>query len=200
MFSKKAITRVPIHELLASRWSGKAYDPDRPLAREQIEALMEAAQWAPSCYGEQPWRYIVCDRSINPDAWRNALACLSEGNQSWSVNAPLLFLACADSVFEKKDGSNRWGQHDTGAASENLCLQATAMGLMAHQMGGFDVEAARTAFAIPGRYMPMAIIAIGYQLPLERMADAMRMRELNERNRKLLEENFFNGQWSQPWK
>ena len=43
MFEKKAITQVPINSLLSSRWSGRAFDPERPLSQSQIIALLEAA-------------------------------------------------------------------------------------------------------------------------------------------------------------
>jgi len=196
MMEKKAATEVPIHDLLAGRWSGRAFDPDRLLVREQIVALLEAARWAPSCFGDQPWRYVVCDRKTNRTAWETALGCLSEGNQGWACNAPLLLLAIADRRFTSRDSANRWGQYDTGAASENLCLQATAMGLMAHQMGGFDKDQAARVFNVPDHCDPMAMIAIGYQLPIESIDDEeLKARELRERARWPLSENFFDGEW-----
>lgn len=199
MIEKKAITQVPIHELLAARWSGRAFDPNRMLEREQVLALLEAARWAPSCYGDQPWRYIVCDKLTNRPAWESAFACLSEGNQGWAKSAPLLLLSLADSQFVSRDKANRWGQHDTGAASENLCLQATSMGLMVHQMGGFDKDKAASLFNVPERYTPMAMMAVGYQLPLEIMTAEQKERELAERGRRPLGENFFDGDWDRPY-
>lgn len=199
MFDKKAITQEPINELLAQRWSGRAFDPDKPLQRSQILTLLEAARWAPSCFGDQPWRYVICDSQTNKGAWNKAFDCLAEGNQSWAGNAPLLMLALADSRFASRDNANRWGQYDTGAASENLCLQATAMGLMAHQMGGFDKDKALQAFLIPERYVPMAMIAVGYQLSLEAMSEEQKERELNERGRRPLGDLFFDGHWNQPY-
>ena len=51
---KPAITRQPIDDLLAGRWSGRAYDAARPVGEAQIVSLLEAARWAPSCYGARP--------------------------------------------------------------------------------------------------------------------------------------------------
>jgi nitroreductase len=198
MFEKKALTRVPVDDLIARRWSGRAFDPDRLLSRRQILALLEAARWAPSCYGDQPWRYIVCDRRSDAEAWDRAYTCLAEGNRTWAVHAPVLLLAVAGSVFARNGNPNRWGQYDTGAASENLCLQATAMGLMAHQMGGFDADKARAQFDVPEQYTPMAMIAIGYQLPRERIPASLREREFAERSRRPLPEIFFEGRWGMP--
>lgn len=199
MFEKNAITQVPVEDLLMRRWSGRAYDADRYLSRNQILALLEAARWAPSCFGDQPWRYVICDKQANRSAWDKAFDCLSEGNQGWAKDAPLLLLALADSRFVSRDAANRWGQYDTGAASENLCLQATGMGLMAHQMGGFDQGKAMRAFAVPERYVTMAMIAIGYQLPLGMMSDEQKQREQAERARRPLGVQFFDGRWDHDY-
>ena len=200
MFDKKAKTSVPVNDLIARRWSGRAYDPDRQVSSEQVMALVEAARWSPSCFGDQPWRYIVCDRKSNETAWNNAYSCLSEGNQTWAKNAPLLILSVADSIMTKTGKPNRWGQHDTGAASMSICVQATELGLMVHQMGGFDADKSRKLFSIPEQYIPMAMIAVGYQLTEEKITGEIREREYSERQRNPIGMNFFNGKWDVPVK
>ena len=198
MFDKKADTQVPINDLIARRWSGRAYDPKRKIEQKDIIALIEAARWAPSCYGDQPWRYIVCNKNINPAAWGNAFSCLVEGNQAWAKDAPVLVLASADSIMSRNNKPNRWGQYDTGAASMSLCIQATELGLMVHQMGGFDAGKARELFSIPEQYMPMAMMTIGYQLPLNEITGEVKERELAGRSRNPLSVHFYNGAWGKP--
>lgn len=195
MLEKKAITQAPIHDLIARRWSGRAYDPERTVEGETLLSLLEAARWAPSCYGNQPWRFLIWNRHRDGEDWRRAFECLSEGNRSWAGNAALLMLAAADGVFTHNGRPNRWGQYDTGAASENLCLQAAALGLMAHQMGGFDADGLRSAFAIPERVTPMAMIALGYALPEDRIPESLREREYAPRARRPLEELCFSRRW-----
>lgn len=195
MIEKKAVTSVPINHQIASRWSGRAYNPERPVEPEKIRALLEAARWAPSCFGDEPWRYIVCDKRGNRQSWQKAFACLSEGNQSWAVNAPLLILVCASSVFTGNGRPNRWGQYDTGAASMNLCIQATELDLMVHQMGGYDADLARDSFNIPEQFISMAMMAIGYQLPEQELTEDMKERELADRHRSDLNSLFFDGEW-----
>lgn len=199
MFKKTIDTQAPIHDVIALRWSGCAYDPDKTLEPEQVLSLIEAARWAPSCFGDQPWRFIVFDKGRDPAAWQRAYECLAEGNQLWAGRAPLLFLASADSVMSKTGKPNRWGQYDTGAAALNLCLQATAMGLMAHQMGGFDADRARLEFKIPPQFTPMAMITVGYQLAKASIPDAMKEREYAERARNPVNSNFFSGDWDAPY-
>ena len=192
---KPAITQQAIHELLANRWSGRAYDADQSVSKEQVVSLLEAARWAPSCFGDQPWRYVFCNKADNLQAWQAAFDCLVPGNQGWAVNAPVLLLICADTLFGHNDKPNKWAAYDTGAATENLCLQATALGLMAHQMGGFDADKARTTFKVPERYQILAMVTVGYQASVDSLSGEVKERELAARSRKPLEELFFNGVW-----
>jgi len=192
---KPAITQQAIHELLANRWSGRAYDADQSVSKEQVVSLLEAARWAPSCFGDQPWRYVVCNKADNLQAWQAAFDCLVPGNQGWAVNAPVLLLICTDTLFGHNDKPNKWAAYDTGAATENLCLQATALGLMAHQMGGFDADKARAAFNVPERYQILAMVTVGYQASVDSLSGEVKERELAARSRKPLEELFFNGVW-----
>jgi nitroreductase len=192
---KPAITQTPIHDILANRWSPRAYDASKPVSQTQIMSLLEAARWAPSCFGDQPWRFVVFDKTTNPDAWQQAFECLVPGNQTWAQHAPVLLLICANTLFGHNEKSNRWAPYDTGAATENLCLQATALGLAAHQMGGFDVAKAQAAFAVPEQFTLMAMVTVGYATTADILPDDLRERELAARARRPLGELFFNGVW-----
>jgi len=192
---KPAITQVAIDKTLAERWSGRAYDAAKTVSQEQIIALLEAARWAPSCFGDQPWRFIVWDKTTDPASWQQAFDCLVPGNQAWVKDSPVLLVALADSLFNHNGKENRFGQYDTGAASENLCLQATAMGLMAHQMGGFDANKTRETFAIPEQYALMAMISVGYPADVSTLTGEVLERETAPRTRRPLGELFFKGTW-----
>ncbi|HLF38295.1 MAG TPA: nitroreductase family protein [Burkholderiales bacterium] len=195
MLEKLAPTSTPIHELLARRWSPRAFDPTRPVSREQLKVLLEAGRWAPSCNGDEPWRYLIWDKGRDPQGWQKAFDCLSENNKKWVKNVPLLMLSCAGSTFQATGKPNRWTQHDTGAASVSMALQAVALGLIVHQMGGWDVDKARAAFAIPAEYTPMAMIAVGYQTGPEILDEETKAKEMRPRARKPIAERFFEGGW-----
>ncbi len=195
---KPATTRVPVHDLIANRWSGRAYDPLRLVTHEQLLALLEAARWAPSCYGDQPWRFVVWNKSDDITNWEAAFDCLSPGNQSWVKDAPLLLLICADSLFNHNGQANRHGQYDTGAAAENLCLQAEDMGLMAHQMGGFDAERIRATASVPVQFALMSMISVGYPADPASFSPEVAQRETAARKRRELGELFFSGRWDRP--
>ncbi len=76
MIKKQIDTIEPINNIFSSRWSGVAYDSERPVSQEQLSTIMEAGRWAPSCFGDQPWRFIICDKSANEKAWKNLYGCL----------------------------------------------------------------------------------------------------------------------------
>ena len=65
MLEKPAATQLPIAELIARRWSPRAIDPNRPVHRDQLLALLEAARWAPSAMNLQPTRFIVARRGTD---------------------------------------------------------------------------------------------------------------------------------------
>src|SRR5690606_18931097 len=198
MFEKAIALSSPIHDLLARRWSGRAYDPARPVAPATLLSLAEAARWAPSCFGDQPWRYLFCDKTRDRAAWDKAFDCLTPGNQSWVQAAPLLAIACCDTRFAHNGKANAWCEYDTGAASLSLCLQASALGLMAHQMAGFSADALRANFALPEHCKPLAMISLGYQLAPEAIPEELREREFAARQRAALGSRFFLGAWERP--
>jgi nitroreductase len=195
MLEKNAVTSVPIHDLMHRRWSPRAYDANRPVTRAQLAALLEAARWSPSCNGVEPWRYLIWDRARDPEGFEKAFETLSDGNKLWVKNVPLLMLSIASSDPLPPDRPNRYTQHDTGMASICLALQAVALGLIMHQMAGFNADKARAAFAIPADYTPMAMIALGYQGSTDVLDEETKKKELRERTRRPLGERFFEGGW-----
>ena len=192
---KPAATDVPIHELLARRWSPRAFD-ERPVEADNIKRLFEAARWAPSSNNEQPWRFLVAAKEHKAE-WDRLFHCLKEGNQKWAHRAPVLILTVAKLTFDD-DSPNRHAFHDVGLATENLLLQATALGLSAHPMAGFHIEKARTDFAIPAGFDPVAMIAVGYPGNAALLPDRLREREGQSRNREPLSEIVFARAWGIP--
>ena len=93
MQHKPAITRVKIHDIIQERWSPRSFDPDKPVSHDDLLALLEAARWAPSCFNDQPSRFVVCDKATDETGWQNALEVLVEKNRLWARNAPVLILA-----------------------------------------------------------------------------------------------------------
>jgi len=196
MKNKKADTQVVVHDLIANRWSPRAFEVNKWVSQEALVSVLEAARWAPSCFNAQPWRFIVFDKSKDELAWKKAFKLLAEKNQLWAKNAPVLILVIAADNFSHNGDANRWAQYDVGAATLNLVLQAQVSGLMAHQMGGFDVEAACSAFEIPTGYTLMSMVALGYQADGAILADDFKEMENAERERIALGAVSFRGKWN----
>ncbi len=170
-------------------------DENRPVSHDMLLSLAEAARWAPSSFNDQPWRFMVWDRFKNRSSWQKALECLVEKNQSWVYRAPLLWASFA-SRLDQRGKPTAYGEHDTGAASENLCLQAEALGLMAHQMAGFDKQKLSLTFQVPSNFTPMAMIAVGFPGPPEQLPEDLRQHEMALRTRLPLEQILYQGAWS----
>ena len=176
---KQTPNDAPILDVIAKRWSPLAFDP-APLSEEQIASLFEAARWAPSSYGEQPWRYVYASKEDeNREALENLLA---EGN-SWAKNAGLLILSFSKKTFAKNDKPNRHYFHDTGAANFALTLQATHMGLITHQMAGYSVDKANGVLGVPEEFEPCSMIAVGYPNDPNNLSEDLQERQNAPRTR-----------------
>lgn len=198
MIEKPADSEVNIEKVIAERWSGRAYDPAIAVDDDAITSLCEAARWAPSCFGDQPWRFVVWNKFADEASWQQALECLAPGNQEWAKNAPILVLAASVNTFSHNGSDNKWVGYDTGAASISLCLQATALGLMTHQMGGFDANKIKQLANAPEDTRCWAMIAIGYPADLDSLTEEQLERELSERQRRPLKDQFFSNTWNSP--
>ena len=185
----------PIHELIARRWSPYGY-AERSVTREDLRSLLEAARWAPSSYNEQPWSFIVATKD---DAENHArvLSCLVEPNQTWAKAAPVLALSVASLNFTRNGKPNAAAQHDVGLAAAHLTLEATARGLVVHQMIGIVRDRAREVFAIPEGHEALTALAIGYAADASALSDALRGRDTSPRTRKPLAEFVYGSKWGE---
>lgn len=182
---RRAATSAPIDENLAMRWSPRSFDPDAVLSEEQIASLLEAARWASSAANTQPRRFLVARRGSA--AFATVVAHLLGGNPAWAPSASLLVVAIA--VVEDEEGKPlRWAEYDTGQAMANLAVQAHALGLHVHPMGGIDVEGLRRDFGLPARFVPITAIAVGTVAHPELLPERYRDRESAERTRLPLSE------------
>jgi nitroreductase len=188
-----AATDHPIQQLLAKRWSPYAF-ADRPVPKVDLLSLFEAARWAPSSYNEQPWSYIIATRE-EPQAFELLVSCLEPANQAWAKLAPVLALGCTRLKFARNGQPNAAAHHDLGLASENLVIEATARGLVVHQMIGILPDRARAVYHIPEDVQPLTALAIGYLGDAARLPEHIRSRDSARRPRKPLADFVFGGQW-----
>ncbi len=169
-----------------SRWSPRSFS-DREVSAADLEKVFEAARWAPSSSNEQPWRFLVGTR--NSSTYNKIFSALVGFNQAWAGAAPVLILGVASTRFAQNGNPNGYALYDLGAASSYLVLQAAALGLVAHQMAGYDHEAARQAFGISADYALGSVIALGFQgEPAALANEQLLARELAPRQRKPLKD------------
>ena len=184
-----------IEEILA-RWSPRAFS-HKPVPAEDLKKIFEAARWAASSYNEQPWRFLVGHRG--DPTYQKIFDSLVEFNQGWAKSAPVLILSAASKHFAHNKTPNHFAIHDTGAATAYLVLQATALGLHAHSMAGFDQEKARAAFGIPESFQIGAVTALGHLGDVNSLPEGLLEQEVSPRQRKPLAEFVF-AEWEKPAK
>src|SRR5262245_9554024 len=195
---KLAKADCPILEVIAQRYSPYAYD-QRPVEREKLLACLEAARWAPSSYNEQPWTFILAERT-DAAAFAQAVDCLVEGNRGWAKNSGVVLLTIVSKFVSRNGKPNRAAEHDIGLAAGNLVLQATALGLQGHQMIGIEPAKIRAVYKIPDTHEPLTAIAIGYAAAVQPgSTDPLAQRDLAPRTRKPLSAIVISS-WGQPAK
>lgn len=152
-------TRVFHYDILPeirTRFAARAFS-GKALPEETFKALVEAASFAPSCFNEQPWRFLVA----TGERFEALFNCLTPKNQSWCKRAAGLILLCSKKTFTQGGKPNFWHLSDAGCASGFLMLEAERRGLYAHPMAGFDKKKAREAFQIDEDYEVIEVIAVG---------------------------------------
>jgi nitroreductase len=196
VIKKFSNNQYPIHDLLRSRWSPRAFD-SRLVEEEKLLSLFEAARWAPSGGNLQPWAFIIATID-DPEEHAKMVSLLGERNRLWAQYAPALILTLANT--ERLGGKkNPWAYYDLGQAVANMVMQANAMGLSARQMGGFDAAKAREVYEVALEYEPVTVIAVGYMGEAEALPEDMRDAERNPRSRKDFADFLFRGKWNQPF-
>ncbi|GAB4287894.1 MAG: hypothetical protein Kow0098_05050 [Ignavibacteriaceae bacterium] len=178
-----------LHKLIETRYSPKAFS-NKSIEPEKLMSLFEAAKWAPSSRNEQPWRFILGIKN-NDQTYEKILSTINDKNRQWAASAPVLIIAIAKENFDYKDRPNNHSLYDVGQAIAYLTLQATAMELYVHQMGGFDSDLAKSIFEIPDGYSPVVAIAVGYLGSKQDLPAGVEPRDKSKRTRKSLDEILF---------
>jgi nitroreductase len=190
---KPAAPEHPVHELIRERWSPRAFS-EKPVPDEVLRSLFEAARWAPSSNNEQPWAFLVATKD-DQEFHEKMVGTLVEFNQTWAKHAPVLAMAISELAFARNGHPNRNAFYDTGAAVADLTTEATARGLLVHQMAGFDAHKAIELFSIPTGWEPIAAFVIGYPGDSQALPEPLREREHAPRTRKPLAEFVMSGSW-----
>ncbi len=171
--TEKRAADHPIEPLILNRWSPRSLTGEA-ITDETLFTIFEAARWAPSAYNSQPWR-IIYAKNGDPH-WNLLFNLLVDFNKNWVKNASALILIYSAT---KSESGKPMPTHsfDTGAAWQNMALQATSMGFIMHGMSGFDYEKAAMDCKIPSDFQIEAMAAIGRRAPIEDLAPEMQKME-----------------------
>jgi nitroreductase len=186
----------PLHPLLAKRRSLRAFAA-RPVEREILRSVLEAARRSPSSFNEQPWRFIVATKQEAEDFAR-LLGCLMDFNMVWAQHAPVLLLSVARLNLSSSGEPNRHAFYDVGQAMAHLTFQANALGLIVCQMAGFEVEKARAMFSVPAGYEPVSAAAVGYPGDPAMLPEKLQRKLIAAKQRLPLEDFVFEKRWGLP--
>jgi nitroreductase len=141
---------------ILSRRSIRRYTGEK-IGSELIQMVLEAGMAAPSAGNQQPWHFMVLDD-------RNVLDAVPEHHPHSSMirEAPIAILVCGDISVEKHQGY--WVQ-DCAAATENMLVAVTALGLGAVWLGVYPredrVQGLKGLLGLPDHIIPFSLIPVG---------------------------------------
>ncbi len=172
-----------IHPILAKRFSPRAYSHDYVLTPERLGPLFEAARWSPSSGNSQPWRFVVGFRG--DDTFNMIVASMAEGNAIWGHKASAV-VANITEIVRENGKPQAHGVYDLGQSVAHFSAQATAEGLLVHQMAGFDAEKLGAELALDERFRVITLLTVGVLGNIEDLPEHLQVREVEPRVRKPL--------------
>jgi nitroreductase len=173
---------IKLNEAIKNRWSPRKFK-DKPVTDEMLHLLFEAARRAPSSRNEQPWNYYFAKKE-DESSFNQLFECLTEGNKVWAQSAQVLMVSVMKKYFDFKNLPNGKALHDLGAANMSMAIQASEIGLQAHQMGGFEKEKASELLQLDKeKFEPVTMIAVGFPAEKETFSedDKKRLEQHNTR-------------------
>jgi len=180
-----------INPVIVSRWSPRSFVSSE-ISDKDLFSLFESARWAPSSSNSQPWRFIYAKR--DSQNWNDLFNLLIDFNKQWCADASALVVIVSRKNFENNNQPSLTHQFDTGAAWENLAIQAVSQGLVTHAMAGFDYVKAKTTLGVPDDFEVMAMVAIGKRGPKDKLSPELQARE-TPNTRKPLSEIVMDGKF-----
>lgn len=129
---------------------------DRDVTDEQIEALLKAAQLAPSGTNKQPWDFIV----VRSQAWREKI-CALDHEQKWMLTAPVFIVVVGNERY-RGDGDMTRIIRDSAIATEHILLQAEHMGLATCWTGWYDQAEMRALLGLDDHCYVAGVVVVGY--------------------------------------
>lgn len=127
------------------------------ITKELLDDLIEAARLAPSCFNNQPWRYVFVydDRML-----KKMHEALADGNV-WATRASMIIAVLSKPDFDCQIYDRTYNLFDTGMATAFMILRATELGLVAHPIAGYSPKTVRKLLGIPEDMQVITLINVG---------------------------------------
>jgi nitroreductase len=122
-----------------------------------LKQLTAAAKLAPSCYNNQPWRFVMV---TDPDLLEQLHSAYSKGNE-WARKASLVVAVATETSFDCVIGDREYALFDTGIATGFMLLAATEAGLVAHPIAGYDPPKVKEILGIPKEWNVITLVVMG---------------------------------------
>ena len=185
MSEPTATRSFDIDPLLARRSSPRAFSATDTLNQDLLGPAFEAARWAPSSGNSQPWSFVVGFRG--DDTFGKIVESMAAGNSVWATHASAV-VACVARMENEEGKALSHSVYDLGQAVAHFSVQATADGLIVHQMAGFDSQALHASLGLDARHQVITLFAVGTPGDPADLPEKLREREALPRVRKTLAE------------
>ena len=152
---------MEVLEAIETRQSCRAYAP-KPVEKEKLLRILEAASLAPSACNSQPWSITVAEQPET--VAKTAEAIMHSGINKFAPQVPV-FLALVEEparLIGSREPNQKFAQGDIGILAAHLCLAARDQGLSTCILGGFVEEEIKQVLQSPAERTVRLLIAVGY--------------------------------------
>jgi nitroreductase len=168
----------------------------KPVPDEVVTRIMEAAVLAPSCFNNQPWRFIGVRE---PTVLGKVKEHLSASNY-WAKAAPLIVAVCTREDLDCQLSAGRdYAYFDTGMAVANMLLQGVREGLHTHPIAGFSPLRIKEILKVPEDVTLLTLVIFGYPGEESALNEKHQTSEGGKRERKAIEDTVAYDGWPDTW-
>jgi nitroreductase len=180
----------PLSDVVAKRWSPRAYSSTHVLSAKDLGPCFEAARWSPSSGNSQPWSFVVGFRG--DELFSAMVASMAEGNAIWATRASAV-VANITMTHSAEGKALSHALYDLGQAVSHFSIQATAEDLLVHQMGGFNSPELGETLGLADNFTVVTLMTVGVLGDIADLSEKLQDRERAPRVRKPLSEIVIQG-------
>ena len=186
---------MDVKQAIRKRRAFRSLEPVE-ISKELVQDLAESAQLAPSCFNNQPWRFIFVYAPEKLERLHNAM---SKGNE-WVQDAPMIIVAFSRKDLDCLIRSREYYLFDTGMATAFIMLRATELGLVAHPIAGYKEDAVKEILGIPDEMTVITLVIVGKHAETisSLLSDKQAESENNRPERMILEEFAYVNGFNRP--